>query len=344
MLGLYERLHGGEAAVDLITFCYEVLESGGAPGWEVRLGAAAGTAADLAGHRTVGRASNTVFFQVAADDGLLVVNRVHGGLAGLVGRWACVPALHDRLDGALRAWLAAQHPECRVYQTSAYADWVEFQRPALRGLPRVGWGSDLADRGGDAVDLRGFQLTRDAGTGTLQVTDPSGAPAAFAYLGAVPSLLLHGVDRLLATLSDPWIVPQTESPAPLPAHSPRQLLGRVVTQRATWRMPPDELPRPGHGASVVDFLAEVERWRRRHGLPEEVFLTRFAGPGPARASKPQWIGFAHPHVVWAALRQFDKDTSAVEFTEALPSCDQHWSADAEGRPVTTEFIGLIHHD
>ncbi|WP_131736175.1 lantibiotic dehydratase [Actinomadura roseirufa] len=344
--------HGAGRTADLLGFAYEVLGSVPSLSWPAAAHHAAGApAGDLGGHRTLGRAFGTVFFQVAAasaaaveaGDHLLIVNRVHCGMAGLAGRWASVPALHGALDDALRTWLAGIHPGCRVYQMSAQADWVGFQRPALRGISRAGWGPELADRDGDATDLRGFTVSHDRRTGTLQVADQAGAPAALAYLGAVPRDMLGPIDRLLATLSDPWaIVPG--DPSQVMGHRPRRQQGRVVLQRATWRIRPDEVPRPERGASPVRFLARVERWRRRHGLPEEVFLTQIADGPSARASKPQWLGFAHPHAAWAALRQIRSTTVAVEFTEALPGRRQHWHTDGDGNPTVMEFIGLVRHD
>ncbi|UQA92043.1 hypothetical protein [Streptomyces halobius] len=144
---------------------------------------------------------------------LLVVNRVYSGFSGVVARWAAIPALHERVDEAVTGWLHDLHPGCRVYRMSAHADWIEFQRPAVRGLPRVGWGPELAELGRAARDLRGSTISHDPSTGTLQVRDADGEPAAFAYLGVVPPRSLHAVDRILAILSDPWTLAPRRCPA-----------------------------------------------------------------------------------------------------------------------------------
>jgi hypothetical protein len=359
------RYGTGGTAPDLLAFCYDVLGRIDPLLLPARFDAVdpvAPTPEELSGHGTIGRAGAMLFFQlVAADaaavesgDYLLVVNKLQPGLVGLMARWACVPALHDRLAGPLGGWLAQRHSGCQVYQFSAHTDWVEFQRPALRALPCAGWGPDLAGAGASGVvDLAGFTLRHDPATGTLQAYDAAGRPAAFGYLGAIPPQLLRGVDRLLYLLSDPWL---RVDPAPLAAgaqpvdlgdgvrYLPRVQRGHVVWRRAGWRMAPAQVPRPRPGGTPIDFLADVENWRRRHRLPAEVFVSQVgAGPG-AQPDKPQWLGFDHPHVILSALRQIRPDADTVEFTEALPARDQHWVTDPQGDAVAAEFVGLVSHD
>ncbi|MEV7022448.1 hypothetical protein [Kitasatospora sp. NPDC093558] len=339
---LYDRLvrhflrrHGADGSGDLLAFCYDFLSAD--PFWFADR--APDTLPEAApGHRTLAAPAQTVFFQTAGP--LLVVNRVYSGFSGMVARWAAIPALHDPIDTAVTGWLEALHPECRVYQMSAHADWIEFQRPALRGLPQTGWGPELAEASRTARDLNGFTLAFDSATGTLQATDPDGRPAAFAYLGAVPPQSLHGVDRLLATLSDPWTLAQPATGTGSgTGHQPRLQRGTIVLRRACWEFGPGDLPRAGKGQDPVDFLAAVERWRRDHGLPEEVFLTRLS---PAQHHKPQWVGFRHPHTVWSALRRIDARTTGIRLTEALPAHDRHPAAPGgDGRPRATEYIAML---
>ncbi|WP_328667551.1 lantibiotic dehydratase family protein [Streptomyces sp. NBC_00322] len=365
MLGHFVRWYGSGGAGDLLSFCYRFLAADPPATWQPAPGQSAGAVpaqGQLGGDRTLSRPSHVVFFQVAAGsaeevargDHLLVVNRIHSGLPGMVGRWAAIPALRHGIDGALTRWLSDLNPGCRVYQTSAHADWIEFQRPALRGLPRAGWGPELAEAEGGTHDLRGFTLTHDPVTHTLQVRDAAGDPAAFAYLGAVPVASLHGVDRLLATLSDPWVLDlggvdaaggtgATGGAGAPSSYRPRVQQGRIVMRRASWLAAPGELPRPTRRQSPVDFLLEVERWRARLGVPDEVFLSR-STDRPGTHHKPQWVGFDHPHAVWAAFRQIDEATTRVEITEALPGRDRHWAADPHQPAAATEFIAMLRQD
>ncbi|MEV6007874.1 lantibiotic dehydratase [Streptomyces sp. NPDC051976] len=349
MLERFTHWYGTGGSADLLTFCYRLLTTDFSPLWYLRPGARERTlAVGAAGHGTVGRATHTVFFQVAArswnqverGEHLTVVNTLHCGFTGLLSRWAAIPALHDRLDSAFTAWFEGQHPGCRVYQMSAHADWVGFQRPTLRGIPRIGWGADLADEGHDAHDLRHFRLVHDTATDTLQVRDHDGLPAAFAYLGAISLSQLRGVDRVLATLSDPWMLqPPDSSPSP---HQPRLQRGRVVLRRETWHMAAHQLPRPVRGQSPARFLTEVESWRRQHHLPDEVFLTQTTQIR-SEYRKPQWMGFDHPHSLWAVLRQIE-DSVTVDIAEALPASTEHWAPEGQDSPTATEFIGMVRHD
>ncbi|MFJ1605712.1 lantibiotic dehydratase [Streptomyces sp. NPDC088253] len=316
----------------------------------------------LLGHGTLGTASNSLFFQVAAEDAAhvaagdytLVVNLVQNGVGGLLSRWACVPSLHDRIAPALDDWLRGLHPGCRVLQVSAYPDWSEMQRPTLSTVPRLRWPTDLPDGDPTTVDMAGLSLCHDPDTGTLQAYDHDGSPVAFAYLGTTPTYLLRGAVRLLCLLSDPWMTLgradrevrafDRVTTGEGAQYLPRTQHGRVVWARARWRLPAARLPRPDPGVSPVRFLADVERWRRQHGLPEEVFLVQITrGPRGVRKEKPQWLGFDNPYVVWAALRQIRSDALAVDLVEALPGRGEHWNRDAAGAPVATEFSGLVRH-
>ncbi|MER5201876.1 hypothetical protein [Streptomyces sp. NPDC002825] len=338
MVAEFVRRYGAGGSHDLLGFCYDFLTA------DPFRSTTTGTREQVApaprtphGHGTLAAPAQTVFFQTADD--LLVVNRVHSGFSGMVARWAAIPSLHDRIDTAITEWTGALHPGCRVYQLSAHADWIEFQRPAVRGPQRVGWGPELAEHGRDAQDLRGFALAHDPATGTLQATAPDGHPAAFAYLGAVPPRSLHGVDRLLATLSDPWTLAGPAAAGDGSGCQPRLQRGGIVLRRATWEFPPDRVPVPDRRQPPVDFLVAAERWRREQELPEEVFLTQVS---PGQHHKPQWVGFAHPHSVWSAFRRIDSTTTAVRLTEALPARRQHPTAPgADGGPRATEYIALL---
>ncbi|WP_157777588.1 lantibiotic dehydratase [Nocardia terpenica] len=376
--GLYERLvdyfvqrHGeGGTAPDLLGFLYEFMthiQVANAESLRLEFLRPVDTASrprTPRGHRTVGHPTSAVFFQLAAEnpeavargDYALVVNTISSGFVGLMTRWACVPALHDRLAGAIGGWLAEQHEGCRVYQLSAQGDWVTFQRPALRSIPRVAWGPGLAGGEPGVADLRGFSLHHDPDTHTLQVRDASG-PAAFTYVGSIPPQLLRGVDQLLCLLSDPWVtgVSLPDDPADLPprdhtpppgdvTHYPRVQRGRVVWRRARWRSNPSTLPDCGPGTSTAEFLARAERWRLEHAIPGEVFVNQATSHAIGTiAQKPQWVDFQHASVVGSAFRQIDPAARSVEFVEALPARHQHWWRDGSGEAIATEFIALVRH-
>ncbi|NUR82661.1 MAG: hypothetical protein HOY71_01085, partial [Nonomuraea sp.] len=314
-LALYDRLvefflhrHGpGGTAPDLLAFCYDFLTTVGLDPFAPDRHSAARSG--LGGHGTLGAAMSTVFY--------------------LIARWAVVPELHDALAGTVTGWLAERHPGCRVYQWSAHADWVDFQRPALTTLPYVSWSAETAAEG--VTDLRGFTLRHDPGTGTLQAADQTGHPAALAYLGAVPPSLMRGVDKIVHTLGDPWAAfpPGGDEPG----HSPRVEHDGVVYRRERWRLTSADLPRPE--GDLVGFLAEAERRRAELGLPAELFLHQHAPA--ARPDKPQWLSFDHPLTVWTALRQVRPDATRIDLVEALPGRHGHAGEHA------TEYGVMLRH-
>ncbi|RSN15582.1 hypothetical protein DMB42_01800 [Nonomuraea sp. WAC 01424] len=281
---------------------------------------------------TLGFPAATVFYQLAADgraaldrgDYTLVVNQVCVEPGGQAARW----------DGArgtaetLQAWISSLHPGSTVYELLAGADFAAVQMPAARLFERVAWPSDLGPPQGR--DLRGFAVTHDRRTGTLQVRDPAGALAAFVYLGAMPLPLLRGPVRLLATLTHPWIpaLPETSATA-----AARVRQGRVVMSRARWRLPAGAVPR--RTGSWARHLADLAVWRAAHAIPRQVFVRR-------GGRKPFWVDFHAPHTV--ALLDHELTGGEIELTEALPTREQHWVRDGSGRARAAEFVALVRLD
>jgi hypothetical protein len=314
--------------------------------------AVARDAGRLLGAGTMAPASNSVFFQVAASAAAevtagahaTVVNAVHSGGLGLIGRWS---ALEQSLDEPLAQWAKSLHPDCRVVQVTPHADWASLQRPAL-SLPVLhGPGDLLPPEPGPALDS--MTLAHDPASETLQVSDVDG-PVAFCYTGAAPQHLLRGVAELACMLSNPWLTLGRVDRDPLLStgkslgYHPRLQHGRIVWARARWSFPLGEVPRPDRAERPVDFFARVRVWRERQGLPDEVFATTVSRGG-RRVSKrkPQWLGFDHPCSIWAVLGVIDADVSTVEFVEALPARSGHWTQGADGERVATEFQALVRH-
>ncbi len=296
----------------------------------------------LHGTGTLATASNAVFFQLGTD--LTVVNAVHSGGLGLLGRWAPVAG---GLDEPLADWARQLHPGCRVYQVAPHADWASLQRPAL-SLPVLSAPGDLRHpESGTGLDE--MTLAHDPATDTLQVSDAAG-PAAFAYTGAVPQHLLSGLAALVCLLSNPWLTlgrvgrDRRVTDDQGPGFQPRLQHGRVVWARARWSFPADAVPRPDRGEAPVEFFARLRAWREEHGLPDEVFTTEvIRSGGRVRTRKPQWLGFDHPFPVWAALGAIGPEVSTIDFTEALPGRHGHRAEGSRGEPVATEFQGLVRH-
>ncbi|MET7288429.1 lantibiotic dehydratase [Streptomyces sp. NPDC005573] len=118
-------------------------------------------------------------------------------------------------------------------------------------------------------------------------------------------------------------------------HSPRVTVDRLVIARETWRV-------PAAGAAFADDKDEARRfvrsrhWRDGLGLPRFVFVV-----SPAE-SRPFYVDFDSPvyvTILAKALRRLArKDPEGrVTFTEMLPTPEQTWLTDEEGRRYTSEL-------
>ncbi|GAA2745821.1 lantibiotic dehydratase [Kitasatospora cinereorecta] len=118
-------------------------------------------------------------------------------------------------------------------------------------------------------------------------------------------------------------------------HTPRVTVDRLVVARETWRLP----------AAVAGFATEKDegrrfvrarRWREEHGLPRFVFVV-----SPTE-SRPFYVDFDSPvyvNILAKALRRLagkDPDGRLV-VTEMLPTPEQTWLTDDQGRRYTSEL-------
>ena len=118
-------------------------------------------------------------------------------------------------------------------------------------------------------------------------------------------------------------------------HTPRVTLDRLVVARETWRL-------PAAGADFADEKDEARRfvrarrWRARLGLPRYVFVV-----SPTE-SRPFYVDFDSPvyiTILAKALRRLARgdQRGMVTITEMLPTPEQSWLLDDEGRRYTSEL-------
>ncbi|MFD9520768.1 lantibiotic dehydratase [Streptomyces sp. NPDC059979] len=145
------------------------------------------------------------------------------------------------------------------------------------------------------------------------------------YLGYLVPLALPAIPRTLLLLSpssmsplDVWAgVPEGEVRDNV-ASRPRVVHGDVVLSRRSWTTTAGDLP--VQGAQEAGHFLDWQRWRRTHGLPEQVFATVSAGPSAAGA-KPQYVDFASL-LSLAAFETLLRDPAhRVVFRETLPDPD-----------------------
>ncbi|MFI6744028.1 lantibiotic dehydratase [Nonomuraea sp. NPDC050451] len=140
--------------------------------------------------------------------------------------------------------------------------------------------------------------------------------------------LLEVVGEFLAQRVVNCFRPMPESP-----HTPRVTVDRLVVARETWR--PDLASMPaGKGHDEPAAFAGIRRWARRLGLPRHVFWRVPWEP------KPLYLDFESPMLVGlfaTAMRRPGGAGLRATITEMLPTPEQLWLRDAEGRRYTSEF-------
>jgi hypothetical protein len=118
-------------------------------------------------------------------------------------------------------------------------------------------------------------------------------------------------------------------------HTPRITIDKVVVARETWTFPVT-------GAAFAEEKGEAERfvrarrWQREHDLPRFVFVVSPTEP------RPFYVDFDSPLYVTilakAIRRLARKDPDArLTVSEMLPTPEQAWLTDDEGRTYTSEL-------
>lgn len=309
--------------------------------------------------------SLTIFFQVAANSAEalrrgeyeLIVNQVNSGEGGLLGRFA--DALGPRqgdLAGKLEHWLHELFSGALPLELPVCGDAHNLQVEQGVCGRVLQWPGELPTtetRADATVPLARLRL-KAAADGTLHLADDQGRPATVTYQGVVPPYMAPQALRLLMLIADPWMrdyslggdAGDKEPDESCVQFVPRLQEGRVIMQRAKWRVPANILIRREQGENDFDFFARVERWRAAHRLPEEVFaqVERNRLSLDAKERKPVWIHFGSPHAL-ELLAQLAGRDEALAFTEVLPASSQHWVVSShDGRTPdrrASEFLALV---
>ncbi len=300
-----------------------------------------------------------MFVQIVADsreamecgDYQIVLNQVTPGQGGLLGRFAGL--WDDEPDGLgrlLEDWLNHLYSGKTVLEMPLMADWNNLQSPQRPGLETLQWhGENPSTRNDRHTTFTDLRLRIDQESGTFRLLTKLGRTVAPVYLGTVPVPLMGSQNlRLFLRLIDPWLMdPRGGSPPDSAASEgihavPRQSEGRLVLRRASWRVEVRGFPRKEPSEQPFDYWTRLARWRREHGLPEEVFATveREHLSAGHKNRKPVWVHFDSPHTIELLWSLAGSDAVAFVFTEALPSLGQHWLEDANGDRRVTEFAVL----
>jgi hypothetical protein len=122
--------------------------------------------------------------------------------------------------------------------------------------------------------------------------------------------------------------------APPAPHTPRVTIDRLVVSREAWRLPADVVFASGRDEAAR--FREARRWRRAHGMPRLVFARTRPG------TKPFFVDFdslLSVEVLARTVRQAAATApeEVVTVTEMLPTPDQMWLTDADGRRYASEL-------
>lgn len=130
----------------------------------------------------------------------------------------------------------------------------------------------------------------------------------------------------------------------LTPHTPRVAIDRLVIQRESWRMQYASLDFAFADSESAAFC-RARRWCGDRGLPERVFVK------VPWDQKPFYVDFASPVLVRLLCRQIrgavergTKPETLIVLSEMLPSAEDTWLADSEGRRFTSELRMVAVHD
>jgi hypothetical protein len=279
--------------------------------------------------------------------GGLVINQIVGGPLRLLAR-LCALADTGSLPEELSRRLVAEFEEvgvpCEVGGTFGF-NANHHARIAPGELDYAGdWGG-----GEDAYALPELELGAGPEGGLFLASSRTGERIVPLELGMMAPGHQPWLRRLLTCLHQPSLRdlrPSSQAEERLPdeerGHArryPRVTLGRCVLSRASWRIPPAELPRRAPGEHDFGYFMAVRRWRRRSGLPEEVYVrskdvaelfrdARDGRPTGARDrvqtdSKPQYVHFGSFFLVDLFEQAVAAAGEAMPIEEAFPG-EEEW--------------------
>ncbi|SOD91002.1 lantibiotic dehydratase [Streptomyces sp. Ag109_G2-15] len=118
-------------------------------------------------------------------------------------------------------------------------------------------------------------------------------------------------------------------------HTPRITVDRMTVARETWQLPVAGVDFADEKTEAARFV-RARHWQRRHELPRYVFVVSPTEP------RPFYVDFDSPVYITilakAARRLARKDPGArLKVSEMLPTPEQAWLTDDEGRRYTSEL-------
>ncbi|GHF99237.1 lantibiotic dehydratase [Streptomyces zaomyceticus] len=161
------------------------------------------------------------------------------------------------------------------------------------------------------------------------------------YLGYLVPVALPEIPRTLLLLSPSTMTP-TDVWGGVPegaavdgvTRRPRVVHGDIVLSRRSWTADAAVLPVRRPGTDEAARYLEWRRWRRAHGLPDQVFATVLRDGRRALGAKPVYLDFDSPLSLTAFDALVDREPgTGVTLREMLPGEDALHLTSAQGRHV-----------
>lgn len=229
-----------------------------------------------------------------------------GGMPGH-GRWV-LSECHDDSSSALGGITARVQPTGRFDEFGrAVTGWLDTDRMATV-IGRRRSRHITPELPGLRIELSGVAAAPRARTAPAAEVQVSADASRLEYRGRRYQLYPGDVPGPLFTaLSLPCVVPvSVASDRPI---GPRVLLGSLVLQRATWRVPLPDL------GTRFDAWRAARAWQRRWGMPDQIFLRHPDEPKPLYVDLLDALGVED----LSRLRPAD-----VSCTEVLPALSDTW--------------------
>lgn len=297
--------------------------------------------------------SYAVFAQRTSDRGA-VINEVYGGRGQFTSRFLGLWG-EDAL-AEVKDWVRSVTPEHAAELRPVHGFNANVHPPMIdRQLHAA-----TAPATGEDLGIDELSVVDDPASGTLRLEDADGTPVHPVYLGLLVPFLLPFEVAVYYVLGDAPLVqldPAGEADDDLTGADrtcvrsyPRVTLGSLVLSRRAWAVPAAQIPLPPAGGDPVEAAAELLRWRLRHDIPADCFVTAMAEPAEpepgqeldpgerlrtqlaAMTAKPLRVRWDSPlHL--AQVRSWFGDAPALWITETLPVPGQ-----TPGEPSCTEHV------
>ncbi|MFE7750920.1 lantibiotic dehydratase [Streptomyces sp. NPDC057428] len=277
---------------------------------------------------------------------MVVLNRSYGGLAFPFSRFTHVydptdaPGLSARLRDELRGRLPFGAVFAEVTGGTVTSNLNLHGRMTDYQIVCPGETSTVPEA--DRIHLDDLYLVHDEVADRLVLRsrrlDREVIPV---YLGYLVPVALPEIPRTLLLLSPSTMTPSDvwggvpEGPAVEGVtRRPRVAHGDVVVSRRSWTADATALPVRRPEADEALWYLDWQRWRRSHGLPDQVFATILGAGRRTPGAKPLYVDFDSPLSLTAFEALVDRTPgTAVILREMLPTEEGLHLTSAQGRHV-----------